>query len=150
MTLISVKPVTKKLPLVTDLDRLFEEFFNAGLNGNYRNGKFLNNVPAVNVIETGEHFLLEVAAPGLDKSDFNLHIDKEVLTISANREINRNESEVIRRKEFGFLNFERVFRLPVTIDTSAIEANYQNGILRLTLPKKEEAKVKPPRKIEIA
>lgn len=105
--------------------------------------------PAVNIIEGKENFKLEVAAPGINKSDFNIHIDKDVLTISANVEDQIIEGTQYSRREFNFNEFKRTFHLPETVDTTKIEANFNNGILTVTLAKKEEAKELPARNIEV-
>lgn len=105
--------------------------------------------PAVNIIEGKEDFRLELAAPGLNKSDFNINIEKNVLTISANIEKNEDVEVKFTRKEFSYNEFKRTFHLPETIDTSKIEASFNNGILTVALAKKEEAKELPARKIEI-
>ncbi len=90
-----------------------------------------------------------MAAPGLNKEDFNISVEKNTLTINANKEANTEEGNKYRRKEFSYLSFHRTFHLPNTIDSNAITAKYENGILQLTLSKKEEAKEKPARNIEI-
>lgn len=150
MTLVSVKPSNVRNRFFdTTFDRVFDEFFRADLP-TFSNGNGLKNRPSVNVVETAENFRIEVAAPGLDKGDFNIDLDKEVLTISAKKEVKREEGEKVRKMEFSYHEFKRTFRLPETVDANAIEANYLNGILNVTLPKKDEAKEKPARKIEIA
>ena len=106
--------------------------------------------PSVNVLETADHFKIEVAAPGFDKADFNIRTEKDVLTIAANKASNDETNGTLRRKEFTYNNFERTFRLPDTIEVDAIDASYNNGILNVILPKKEAAKEKPAKKIEIA
>ncbi|MFN7116607.1 MAG: Hsp20/alpha crystallin family protein [Saprospiraceae bacterium] len=106
--------------------------------------------PSVNVLETADHFKIEVAAPGFDKADFNVSTEKDVLTIAANKASNDETNGTLRRKEFTYNNFERTFRLPDTIEVDAIDASYNNGILNVILPKKEAAKEKPAKKIEIA
>lgn len=112
--------------------------------------KHVKTRPAVNIIEGKENFRIEVAAPGLKKSDFNINIEKDILTISAKVVNEKVEGVKYHRNEFNFNEFKRTFHLPETIDTTKIEANFNNGILTLTLAKKEEAKELPPRKIEIS
>ena len=108
--------------------------------------------PLVNVTEGKEDFRLEIAAPGLNKSDFEINVEKELLTVSTNVEKetteNTEDSKYIR-KEFDYTNFKRTFQLPKTIDISKIEAHFNNGILTLVLAKKEEAKELPPRVIKV-
>lgn len=97
--------------------------------------------PAVNILETAEGFRIEVAAPGLSKDDFKVNVEKNLLTISAQKENVRAEDGVkAHRREFAYGAFERVFRLPETIDTNHIKANFQNGILYVNLDKKAETK----------
>lgn len=106
--------------------------------------------PNVNVLETADAFKIEVAAPGFDKTDFTVSTEKEVLTIAAKKENKEEQNGTLHRKEFAYNTFERTFRLPEIIELEAIEANYLNGILTVTLPKKEVAKTQPAKKIEIA
>jgi HSP20 family protein len=93
------------------------------------------NNQAVNVSETTEAFKIEVAAPGFDKTNFNVTSEKDVLTIAATKEANNTENGTLRRKEFNYNEFKRTFRLPENVNTEAIEAAYVNGILTVTLPK---------------
>ena len=106
---------------------------------------------AVNVAENEDGFRLELAAPGWNKNEFNIELDNDTLTISAEREkTEAKEGETFLRREFATREFKRTFTLPDTIDTAKLAAEYNNGILTLTLPKKEEAKPQPARKMEIA
>jgi HSP20 family protein len=112
---------------------------------------FAGSVPAVNVIENQEGFKIEVAAPGLQKGDFKLNLEKNQLTISAQKEQTEEETnEKYTRKEFKYGSFQRTFTLPNSVDGEKIGANYADGILSVTLPKREEAKEKPAREIEVA
>lgn len=137
MTVVTVKPARVSL---------FDEFVNSGIPA-FRSQS--PAYPATNVWENGDQFRLELAAPGLEKKDFAINVEKEVLTISANQEAAAIEGETVRRREFGTTNFKRSWRLPASIDTTAIVARYEAGILFVVLPKKEEAKEKPARTIEI-
>lgn len=105
------------------------------------------NTPALNIVERNEEFVIELAAPGYDKKDFTVNVDNDELTISAKKLANQSDGYV--RREFNYGDFERTFTLPLTIETDRIKAVYENGLLHVTLPKKEEAKVKPPKMIEI-
>ncbi|MCK6691468.1 MAG: Hsp20/alpha crystallin family protein [Thermoanaerobaculia bacterium] len=97
--------------------------------------------PVVNILETADGFRIEVAAPGLNKEDFKISVEKNLLTISAQKENARAEEGVkVHRREFAYGAFERVFRLPETIDTNQIKANFKNGILYVNLDKKAETK----------
>ena len=108
--------------------------------------------PAVNVRENEDQFDLEVAVPGFNKKDFNVQVDKNILTISAEVKDEKEEKdgENWTRKEFNYNSFKRSFTLPETVEGSKIVANYKDGILNITIPKKEEAKPQPVRTIEIA
>lgn len=111
----------------------------------------LNSIPAVNVIHTKDAYKMELAAPGLEKKDFDLNIEKNLLTISVEKEVTKlGEDEKVARREFGYNKFSRSFRLPKTIKTEDISASYKSGVLKITLPKKEEAKAIPPRKVKIS
>jgi HSP20 family protein len=101
--------------------------------------------PATNVTENKEAYLIEMAAPGFNKEDFKLSMEKFVLTVSTEVEKEQknaeNEEPQYRMREFGRRNFSRSFSLPETIDQDSIKAEYLNGILSVTIPKKEEVKV---------
>lgn len=106
--------------------------------------------PPVNIKENETSFYLELAIPGFKKSDFSIEIDDAVLTISSEATATSEAQDTdYSRKEFTLSSFKRAFTLPETIDESNIKANYEAGILSLSLPKKEEALPKPKRLIEI-
>ena len=137
------------------MTNLFDDFFsrdlwNWGLNNNSSTG---TSIPAVNIRETNDHFEVEVAAPGMKKEDFKVELDGNLLTIRSEKQNEEtvNEGERYSRREFSYQSFERSFQLPKdVVDIEQIKAKYENGLLLLTIPKKEEAKQKPPRMIEIA
>ncbi len=109
------------------------------------------STPAVNVIEGKDNFKIEVAAPGLDKKDFNIDLDQDVLTISSEKETeDKEEKDQYMRREFCYSTFCRSFTLPESADADNISAKHKDGILTISIPKKEEAKEKPPRKIDIS
>lgn len=112
---------------------------------------FAVTTPSVNVSEDNENVVLEVAAPGLDKKDFNITVEKDQLIISATKEAQAEDKEEGKwtRKEFNYQSFKRSFHLSDKIETDKIEAEYNNGILKLVLPKKEEAKPNAPATIDI-
>ncbi len=108
------------------------------------------NVPAVNIKEDENGFRLELASPGMKKDDFKINLDDDILSISAElEEKNETSDEKYTRKEFSFSSFKRQFTLPESVDTESITANYFDGILTINIAKKEEAKPKPARLIEI-
>jgi len=132
------------------LPSLVDEFLKQDWFGGVQN--FENNVPAVNIKETDTNFSLEVAAPGKNKEDFSIEVDHNVLTISSETKTESEQTEEngrYTRREFSYASFRRAFTLPETINTDAIHATYENGVLMVTLPKKEEALPKPKRLINI-
>tara|TARA_R110000868_G_scaffold111053_6_gene300179 strand:- start:844 stop:1284 length:441 start_codon:yes stop_codon:yes gene_type:complete len=107
--------------------------------------------PSVNIVETNEAFKVEMAAPGMKKENFQLELDNDTLTIQAEvSSENKEESERFTRREFNYQSFKRSFYLPNTVEADQIHATYQEGILRLEIPKKEEAKRKPVKTIKIS
>ena len=127
---------------------LMNEIFKPDWFGGMEN--LSNNVPAVNIKENEKDFELELAVPGRKKEDFNIEIDDNVLTVSS--EVKKEDEiskENYTRREFGFTSFKRAFTLPESIDGEKINAFYENGILKFTLPKRKEALPKPKRLIEL-
>jgi len=137
------------------LPMLFDDFFNRDLFG-WSNSNFSNTnttMPAVNIKETAENYEVEVAAPGMSKNDFKVELDGNVLTISSERTSKNEENDYERyaRKEFSYQSFQRTFTLQKdVVDIDKIQAKYENGLLHLLIPKKEEAKQKPPKLIHIS
>lgn len=108
-------------------------------------------IPAVNIIEAKDDFRIEVAAPGLDKKDFQIDVKNNVLFISSEKSHqDESKDEKIMRREFSYSSFRRSFSLPNSVDSEKISANHKDGVLAITIPKKEEAKEKPPKKITIS
>jgi HSP20 family protein len=127
---------------------LIDEFFRPDWNGGIQN--FNASLPAVNIKETETDFKLEFYAPGLKKEDFNIEIDQKTLSISSEKQFEvEDNNEKYSRKEFSFSSFKRSFNLPESVNFDAIEANYENGVLFVSLPKREEALPKPKRLIAI-
>ena len=110
------------------------------------------NVPAANIKEQEDKFVLELAAPGKSKNDFNVELDNDVLTISSEKEDKKEDKdgESFTRKEYSYESFTRSFTIPESVDASQIKANYEDGILKFDLPKREEAKTQPKRMIDIS
>lgn len=136
------------------LPSFFDRFLNNELmDWGHSNFSSTNtSLPAVNVKETDDDFVIELAAPGMDKNDFKINFKNNVLTISSEKK-NENEekSENYTRKEFSYQSFQRSF----TVSDNAvlgdkISAKYNNGILHITLPKREELKPQPEREIKIS
>lgn len=130
---------------------LVDEFFGRDLFPGFffETDRFFST-PAVNVIEGKDDFRIEVAAPGLDKEDFRIELDNNVLMISSEKESKEEkQDDRYMRKEFSYTTFSRSFSLPDIADAGKIAASHKDGILTVTIPKKEEAKVKPARQIAI-
>ena len=109
----------------------------------------MSRVPAVNVSETQDHYQIEMAAPGLNKNDFDVKLDRNILTVSVEQQKQDvQENKKFNRREFSYTSFVRSFALPETADDANIDARYENGVLKLQVAKKEEAK-QVTRKIEI-
>ena len=110
------------------------------------------SLPAVNVRETIDEFVIELAAPGMDKKDFKISFKNNVITISSEKEDKKEEKkENYTRREFSYQSFQRSFTVPENaIMSDKIEALYNNGILEVKLPKREEVKPQPEREIKIS
>ncbi len=102
------------------------------------------SIPAINIVENLPNFVIELAAPGLQKENFTIEAEDDTLTIAAKKVVEKNEESSdskFMKREFNYSSFERNFKLPENIKTEEIQASYENGILRVTLPKVEEKKV---------
>ena len=137
MTLVKVNN-----PINRTFDGLMNELFNE-LPVNF--GKSLRedvlHFPPANIVEKADQYKIELAAPGMEKADFNVKLDGKLLTISAEKKTeNTTQDEKMIRKEFGYRSFKRSFTVDDKIDAGNIAAKYENGILTLELPKKEEVK----------
>lgn len=135
-----------------NMPSFFDEFFGKELNPGLFEDRANMSVPAVNVIEDPDNFKIEVAAPGLDKKDFKIDLDNNVLTISSEKEYKHEDEKdgKFMRREFAYSSFKRSFTLPESVDAEKIKANYKEGLLYINIPKREEAKQKPPRQISIS
>lgn len=132
---------------------LFDHFLNNDLfNWSNRNYSDTNTtLPSVNIKEDSVGYDVEVAAPGLGKEDFKIELNNNILTISSEKqeETETKEGQMFTRREFSYQSFNRSFTLPNTVESDKITAKYDNGILKISIPKKEEAKPKPVKLIEI-
>ncbi|WP_242119471.1 Hsp20/alpha crystallin family protein [Aestuariivivens sediminicola] len=141
-----------RLPNFPGLSTWFDDFtlgeFPSMFSSNFNTGI---SMPKVNIKEVSDAFIVEMAVPGLKKSDFDINLDNNLLSISAEiKQDNDNKDEDYTRREFGYASFKRTFTLPETVNDSKINAHYNEGILSVHLPKKEEAKQKPSRSIKIS
>ncbi len=130
-------------------DRFFDNNFYDWSSENYSTTN--TTVPSANIKESAEKFDIHIAAPSFAKNDFKIEVNNNVLTVCSEKEVKNEtkEGERFTRKEFSYQSFCRSFSLPNTADTDKITANYENGILAIEIPKKEEAKPKPSKMIEI-
>lgn len=135
---------------VDPMSKWVDNFFNTTL-AQVMGSDFTLSSPAVNIVEFDDRFEMHLAAPGLDKSDFNLRLENGSLVISAEKQTENTENTPkYTRKEFGYQNFRRSFSLDDQINTEKISATYANGVLTVSLPKKEEVwKKAAPTSIEI-
>ncbi len=142
MNIVRRNPNGNGLPLV-------DEFFKDIMGGT----QYVNKtIPPVNISETEHAFTLQLMVPGYSKGDFNVVVDNDLLIISSqiNSEKEEKEEGKFTRKEFGLAAFKRSFTLPETVNEENINASYQDGILTITLPKKEEALPKAKRLVVIS
>lgn len=130
---------TRRTPATTRwADDIFAPFFSDSFMGD----RFISRVPAVNIAETQEAYEVELAAPGLSKEDFKINVDNDVITVSAEKKAeSENAEKHYNKREYSYTSFTRSFTLPDTADQSKIDARYKDGVLQLSVGKREEAKV---------
>lgn len=140
---------TSNFPAISSLiDDWFFGDIPSLLTSNFNEGM---SVPKTNIKETEDAYYVEMAVPGLKKDAFEINLDNQMLSVSAhNQEEKEDTTDKYTRKEFGYSSFKRSFTLPEFIEEAKIKASYNEGILSIELPKKEEAKPKPPKNIEIS
>ena len=133
------------------LRNVFSDFFED--TSRFIDGDMLRpfvQVPATNILEKKDSFQIELAIPGMSKNDFNIDIDNGFLTISSEKETSTEEKEEnYTRREYNFNSFKRTFTLPETVKEEDIKAKYIDGVLKIMIPKKEEAKLKAKKHIAI-
>lgn len=138
---MSTKALAKTGMLPTVLDDFFKpwnEWFDQSSSFFGR----VMTVPAVNITENKNEFKVSLAIPGMKKEDFNIDVEGNMLTISSEKEENKEENEkMYTRKEYNYSSFSRSFTLPEDVNKEKIEAKYEEGVLKLMLPKKEETKL---------
>ncbi|MDP3434828.1 MAG: Hsp20/alpha crystallin family protein [Bacteroidota bacterium] len=132
---------------------MFNRFFENDLfDWTTRNFSNTNTtLPSVNIREDENGFEVDMAAPGFEKKDFKIELINNLLTISSEKKVETEtkEGQQFTRQEFSYQSFTRSFTLPNTVEGEKIQAKYENGILKVAIPKKEEAKPKPVKQIEI-
>jgi HSP20 family protein len=127
---------------------LFDEFFTRDFGIDL--APKTPQTPAVNITEKENAFHLELVAPGKEKKDFDVELEEDILSISTNSDSETVEDNTqFTRREFDYASFNRSFRIPETIETKNIKANYKNGLLSIVLPKRKEAIPEPKKQIEI-
>ncbi len=130
---------------------IFSDFFGDYLNNDVMLRNVRPAVPACNIHESEKNFAIELAVPGMQKSDFHIEVENGVLTISAEKKEEKSDEKVnYTRKEFSYASFKRSFTLPETVNAENISASYENGVLALSLPKKEESKSKAAREVKVS
>jgi HSP20 family protein len=128
---------TERMPTVfDDFFKPWNEWFdNGGLWGR------VMNIPAVNITENKDEYKVALAVPGMKKDDFKIDVDGNMLTISSEKEENKEEKDKkFTRKEYNYSSFSRSFTLPDEVNKEKIEAKYEEGVLKISLPRREEAK----------
>ena len=128
----------------------WDDFFNDRFYKQFNSAAGQTQTPAVNVLEDEKAYSIEVAAPGVQKKDFHLELENDVLTIyTEKKEDKKNQENHYLRREFSFQSFKRSFELPESVDQEGIKASHEAGILRVNLPKREEIVQKVTKQIEV-
>lgn len=130
---------------------LFTDFFDNENFFDFIPNELVSRTPSVNIIENGKEFKIELSAPGLKKEDFKIDIDNSTLTISAEKEMEqKEEKEHYTKREFSYSSFSRSFLLPDTVNKDQVKANYEDGLLKIQIGKKEEAKQIEKKQIKVS
>jgi HSP20 family protein len=136
MTLVKFNNVQKNA-----VSPWFSDVFDSLINDSILNDRSMAKTPAVNIAETENEFHIELAVPGLKKEDFKINLDKNVLSVSAEKKAeNVEEGKKYSKREYSYNSFVRSFTLPESADYGKIDAEYTDGVLKLNVAKKEEAK----------
>jgi len=136
MSTQTLAKTSERMPSVLDdFFKPWNEWFDGGLYGRTM------NVPAVNIIEHKDEYLVSLAVPGMKKDDFTIDVNGNMLTISSEKEEHKEEKDKkFTRKEYNYSTFSRSFTLPEEINKEKIDARYEDGVLKIALPRKEEVK----------
>jgi HSP20 family protein len=149
---IITRPSTSLPTLLSDWlspSRLFDrEFFD--MDPDQFTARLGINLPTVNFSENKREYMLELAAPGLERKDFNIELENHILTISVRKEEIRKEEDSYYKREYSFTSFSRSFSLPENIKEDVIDAKYENGILKVMIPKIKETETHTTKKITVS
>ena len=146
---MSTQSLTRKVPVVPKFFENMDEFYKPW-NEWFNFPNRMSTVPAVNILETDKEFQVELAAPGMKKDDFKIDLAGNILTIGAEIEDTKEEKdEKYTRKEYNYSSFSRSFTLPEDVNMEKIEAIYQDGLLKLMLPKRSDSKMSTSKKISV-
>jgi len=131
------------------LPNVFNDFFRDWSSTNFSDTN--TTLPAVNIKNNENEFIVDVAAPGMNKDDFQINIENDILTISSEKKEDKEETnDNYTRKEYSYMSFKRSFTLPKGIvDYEKIKATYKNGELKISIPKLETLKSKTPKLIKV-
>jgi HSP20 family protein len=144
MTIVRWEPLRELSSLQTEMNRLFNTAFDTPGGGN---GGARRWTPAMDLVETDEHFVLRADLPGMTEADVSIELEDNVLTVSGERKAEHEEKrEGFYRVERAFGTFSRALTLPQGIDPESVNASFSNGVLEVRVPKPEQRK---PRKITI-
>lgn len=141
MTLVKFSNGNKSQALSPLFKDVFESFFDTD---SYVSDRLITRVPAVNIAESENEYLIELAVPGMKKNDFKINLDKNMLSISAESRSESEERDQVKkynRREYSYSSFVRTFTLPDSADYANISAEYTDGILKVNVAKKEDAKI---------
>jgi HSP20 family protein len=148
MALIRWEPVRELHTMQNEMNRLFNTFFDSPTPSNGGNAGVRRWIPAMDVVETEDHFVLRADLPGLSESDVNIELEDNVLTIAGERKSeHQHRGEGYYRVERAFGSFSRSLTLPEGVDADAIQASFDHGVLEVRIPKPEQHK---PRKVQIS
>jgi HSP20 family protein len=138
MTLVKFNPDKRNSSLLPGFSDVFDSIF----NDTFFNDRMVTRVPAVNISETENNYHVELAAPGLKKEDFKLNLERNVLNIAVEQTASQEDNQKnYSKREYSYNAFVRSFTLPESADDSQINASYTDGILRIDIAKREEAKI---------
>ena len=128
---------------------MLDQYLNRDLHP-FLGAEFQSLMPHVNILESEKSFNIELAAPGLNKEDLNIHLEKNIMTVSnEKKEEKKLNSANYLKREFSYHSFKRSFNIPENVDSTNIKAQYENGVLKIELPKKEAEVSASTKTIEI-